>query len=284
LQKPTVGIFAKRGMRMHTEEKKKQRNYEEDIKRLQSLRPIDDDFMRCIFKDNLPLVQKVLRVILDKPDLNLVKAETQVDMKRMLGARSICLDAVGEDEEGKIYDLEIQRDDKGAEPHRARYHLSVMDVENLDADEQFDTLPDTYVIFITENDIYEEGLPMYPIERMNVLLDKPFADGEHILYVNGAYRGDDDIGKLMHDFSCANPDEMIDSDMAEVTRYYKESEKGVATMCRVFDELREETRREMRMNIAMELIALGEDSYEKIAKVTKLSLEEVKELAEGISA
>jgi len=269
---------------MHTDEKRNERNYEDDLKRLQKLRPMDDDFMRCIFKDNLPLAQKVLRIILDKPDLKLVKAETQVDMKRLLGARSICLDAMGEDEEGKIYDFEIQRDDKGAEPYRARYHSSAMDIENLDVSENFDALPDTYVIFITENDIYEEGLPVYPIERMNILLDKSFADGEHILYVNGAYRGDDDIGDLMHDFSCANPDEMIDKDMAEVTRYYKESERGVASMCKIFDELREETALYKTREIAMELIELGEDSYEKIARVTKLSLAEVKELAEGMPA
>jgi len=273
---------------MQTKETGKQHNYEKDMKRLQRLRPMDDDFMRCIFKNNLPLAQKVLRIILDKPDLKLVKLETQADMKRLLGARSICLDALGEDDNGKMYDLEIQRDDKGADPHRARYHSSVMDVENLDASEAVDTLPDTYVIFITENDIYDEGLPVYPIERMNVLIDKPFADGEHILYVNGAYRGDDAIGKLMHDFSCADPDEMIDKDMAEVTRYYKESEKGVSNMCKIFDEIRgegrEEGRKEGRIDIALELIALGEDSYEKIAKVTKLSLEEVKQLAEGVPA
>ena len=41
---------------------------------------------RCIFRDNIPLVQKVLRIIINKPDLNIIKAETQVDMKRLLGA------------------------------------------------------------------------------------------------------------------------------------------------------------------------------------------------------
>ena len=28
-----------------------------DLKRLRDLRPIDDDFMRCLFKDNIPLVE-----------------------------------------------------------------------------------------------------------------------------------------------------------------------------------------------------------------------------------
>ena len=41
--------------------------------------------------------------------------ETQKDMKRLGGARSVCLDAYGTDPDMKKYDLETQRVDKGAE-------------------------------------------------------------------------------------------------------------------------------------------------------------------------
>ena len=63
--------------------------------------------------------------------------------------------------------MKIQREDKGANPHRARYHSSVLDVENLDAGQDFDQLPDTYAIFITEKDFYGKGEPIYFIQRMN---------------------------------------------------------------------------------------------------------------------
>lgn len=108
---------------------------------------------------------------------------TQKDMKRLAGARSICLDAYGTDSNDKKYDLEIQREDKGADPHRARYHSSVLDIENLDAGQEFHELPDTYTIFITEKDFYGIGEPLYAIERMNLTTGKSFGDGEHILYV-----------------------------------------------------------------------------------------------------
>lgn len=39
-------------------------------------------------------------------------------------------------------------------------------------------------------------------------LNKPFGDGTHILYVNGEYDGDSDIGRLMHDFRCSDADQM----------------------------------------------------------------------------
>ena len=67
-------------------------------------------------------------------------------MKRLAGARSICLDAYGSDILGKKYDMEVQREDKGANPYRARYHSSVLVVENLDAGQKFTELPETYTI------------------------------------------------------------------------------------------------------------------------------------------
>lgn len=60
--------------------------------------------------------------------------------ERLAGARSICLDAYGTDSAGKRYDPEIQRQEKGADPHRARYHSSVMDVENLHSGQEFKEL------------------------------------------------------------------------------------------------------------------------------------------------
>ena len=140
--------YGKAGEAMNEAEQKRQ----QDLERLRRLRPIDDDFMRCLFKDNIPLAELVLRIITGKPDLVITDCRTQKDMKRLAGARSICLDAYGVDTAGKKYDMEIQREDKGADPHRARYHSSVLDVENLDAGQDFNQLPDTYTIFIIEND------------------------------------------------------------------------------------------------------------------------------------
>ena len=56
-----------------------------------------------------------------------------------------------------------------------------MDIENLDAGQDFAELPDTYTIFITEKDFYGKGKPVYSIERMNLTTGKPFDDGEYIL-------------------------------------------------------------------------------------------------------
>ena len=144
-----------------------EQQHQEDLQRLQDLRPIDDDFMRCLFKDNIPLAELVLRVITDKPNLMVTSCDTQKDMKRLAGAHSLCPDAYGTDSDGKKYDMEIRRQEKGADPHRARYHSSVMDVENLHYGQEFKDLPDTYTIFITEKDFYGMDESVYQIERIN---------------------------------------------------------------------------------------------------------------------
>ena len=172
-----------------SEQQKKERERQEDLQRLRGLRPIDDDFMRCLFKDNIPLAELVLRIITGKKDLVVIECQTQKDMKKLAGARSICLDAYGTDSENKKYDCEIQRADKGANPHRARYHSSVLDVENLDAGQEFVELPDTYTIFITEKDFYGMGEPIYVVERINLTTGKNFEDGEHSSVCNGEFRG-----------------------------------------------------------------------------------------------
>ncbi|GFH91691.1 hypothetical protein IMSAGC002_02949 [Lachnospiraceae bacterium] len=257
-----------------------EQQHQEDLQRLRGLRPIDDDFMRCLFKDNIPLAEFVLRIITDKTDLIITDCETQKDMKRLAGARSICLDAYGTDLAGKKYDLEVQRQDKGADPHRARYHSSVMDIENLHSSQEFKELPDTYTIFILEKDFYGEGEAIYPIERINLATGKSFEDWEHILYVNGEYRGESDIGKLMHDFNCTQADDMNFELMAERTRYLKENPKGVQEMCKVMEDMRNESLRE----VAKRMLADGMLTLEKIAEYAGLPLDEVKKLKEERTA
>ena len=222
------------------------RKHRADLQRLRGFRPIDDDFMRCMFRDNTPLVEFVLRILLGNDQLELISCETQVDLKRVTGARSVVLDALAKDKDKKLYNIEIQRGDLGSDPHRARYHSSALDIESLDHGQSFCELPDTYVIFITEKDFFGRKEPLYLIRNMNITTGEPFGDGAHILYVNGEYRGDDPIGRLMHDFNCSEAEDMQYPLMAEKVKYLKDSPKGVAEMCKVIEEMRKQEREEGR--------------------------------------
>ena len=109
-------------------------------------------------------------------------------------------------------------------------------------------------------------------------------DISHIIYVNSQIKDESALGKLMHDFYCTDPKDMNYKILAERVRYFKEDEKGVATMCRVMEDMRNETARETCLETARSLLTIGKLTYEEIAQATKLTVDEVEELDKKKSA
>lgn len=261
----------------------------EDLERLKNFRLMDDDFFTKCFEGRPECVELILHIVLDMPDLVVLDVHTQVFVENLLN-RSVRLDILATDSEGRKINIEIQRADKGAGRRRARYNSSMMDAGLLEKGKDFDELPETYVIFITENDVLGRGKAVYQIERCILGTDELFHDGAHILYVNGAYHGSDPIGKLMHDFSCTDPDEMNYNVLADRVRFFKESKEGSLIMCKAIEDMRNEAFQEGvgigreegigigREDVARNLLSDGSLSMEKIAQYAHLSLDDVKKL------
>ena len=242
----------------------------------------DDDFMSKVFEDDKEATEYLLHTILQRDDLEVTESKGQVPIKNLQG-RSVRLDIKAKDKTGKLYNIEVQRDDKGASEKRARHNSAMIDANVLMPREDASNLPETFVIFITEHDIFKCGLPLYHIDRIIKENNMTFQDESHIIYVNGEYEGNDPIGDLMHDFACANPDEMRSKLLAEKTRYYKQDDKGVRRMSRIMEEFAIEERTEAKLETAQNMLMEG-DSIEKIVRCTGLSLETVQQLAEEIKA
>ena len=263
----------------------------EDLERLRAFRLIDDDFFTKCFEGDTECVKLVLQIVLDKSDLNVVDVRTQVFVENLLN-RSVRLDVLATDSTGQKYNIEIQRADKGAGRKRARYNSSMMDANLLNKGEGFDALPETFVIFITENDVIGKGQAVYQIERCFVGIGEKFEDGSHILYVNGAYRDESPIGKLMHDFSCSDPSDMHYRVLADRTRFFKESKEGIATMSKIIEDMRlqsykegkAEGQEENKKETALRMLEAQKYSLDEISAISGLSLDEVKELSANKSA
>lgn len=212
------------------------------------------------------------------------------------------LDVLATDSTGRQYDIEMQRADKGASPRRARYNSSLIDGHILIAGEEYENLPETYVIFITENDVFGKGMAMYRIERVVTGTGDSFEDGSHILYVDSSHLDESRIGRLMHDFRCTEPDEMHYAVLADRARYFKKDMKGVSHMCKIMEEVKAEgyeegmaegyeegmaQERERAIARALEnarrkateMLRDGVLSREKIAEYTDLPIAEVDALA-----
>ena len=262
--------------------------HQEDLQRLRGFRLLDDDFLTKCFEGDPKYIQLVLRIVLEMPDLVVVDVRTQVFVENLLN-RSVRLDILATDSTGRKINVEIQRSDKGAGRKRARYNSSMMDANLLRKGEKFDELPETYVVFITEHDVIGDGQPLYKIERYISGSNKKFEDGSHILYVNGAYRDETPIGKLMHDFSCTAPDDMYYDELAERVRFFKESKEGISIMCKVMEDMRNESLKEgMERGVkegmkkaALRMLQAGKYALEEVAEISGLSLEDVKKLEAG---
>lgn len=264
----------------------------EQIEKIKRLRLLDDNLMTVVFNENIEATQYILRIILGQDDLVVTESKAQKPYS-YLGERGIRLDVFAKDNSGKIYDIEIQRSDDGAGSRRARYNSSKLETKLLEPSANFKDLVDTYVIFITENDIYKRGFPMYHIERQILETNEPFDDGAHIIYVNGAYQGDDAIGLLMHDFRCESSVDMNESILRESVKNAKETEKGVANMCRLFEDYGNEQRKlglsegiaegmaKGKTSIAKNLIKRGY-STDEISAITELPLSEIEKLIKEI--
>jgi len=249
--------------------------HQEDLQRLRGFRLLDDDFLTKCFEGETASIELVLQIVLEKPDLKVLDVRTQVFVENLLN-RSVRLDILATDSTGAKLNVEVQRSDKGAGRKRARYNSSMMDANLLKKGEDFDKLPETWVIFITENDVMGKGLPLYPIERCFLGTGERFEDGSHILYVNGAYRSDTPIGKLMHDFSCTDAADMYYGTLADRVRFFKESKEGIEIMCRAMEDMRNQTLKEGMINVAKKMLEDGTITLEKIAEFVGLSVDEVK--------
>lgn len=259
----------------------------EDLRRIQSLRLLDDDFMNKVFEDKA-CAEFLLQIILERTDLTVQKVHSQHNLKNLQG-RSVRLDILATDEAGRIYNIEVQRSDKGAGAKRARYNSSLIDANITEPGDNYENLNETYVIFITEHDVLKAGRPIYHIDRMIQETNALFGDGSHILYVNAQIKDNSALGQLMHDFACTKAEEMHYPILAKRVRYFKEEQEGVATMSRIFEEIKREaaqeaarkTAREKSIQVARRMLMMGKYSYEEISAISDLTMDEVKALDEG---
>ena len=241
---------------------------------------MSDIFMRNVFKKR-ECLEYVLQVIMEKQDLHVIDQIIQKDYKNLQG-RSAVMDCVARDSTGKQFDVEIQQDNEGASPKRARYHSGLMDMNTLNPGQDFEELPESYVIFITRDDILGYGLPIYHIDRQIKELNEAFQDEAHIIYVNSRKRDDTELGRLMHDLHCKKADEMHSPILAKRVYELKETQKGVELMChemeKIYSEGMESGEKRGELKAKKEtILSLAEMGIpvDKIAKAVNLNEKDV---------
>lgn len=252
---------------------------------LDGYRLLDDNFMTLFFDQNFEATALMLNVILGRHDIQVLRMEVQkIEKNPSADGRTVILDIFAVDSSGKHYDVEVQRADHGADRKRARFLSGVLDSRMLKASEDFANLNESYVIFITEKDVMGAGLPLYHVNRVIEELNTAFGDGNHIIYVNGAYKNDSsDIGKLMHDFRCTSAIDMFYDVLKNGMHHFKETEGGRLAVCRAIELYGEQQKMEKAKETAINLHNMGMN-VDFIAKAVNVSIDLVKQWLAPVSA
>ena len=280
---------------------------------IRSLCMMNNRFMNFMLDDNKEAAQVFLRIILGDDKIKVKNVRIQSFIQNIYG-HSSQLDILAQDSKGRYFNVEVQRSDEGAPARRARFYSSILDTHFLQPGKLYEELPDTYVIFITENDVLHDNLPLYNIRRRIDENAKCFEDGSHIIYVNSQRRDDTALGKLMQDLYCTEPKNLHYHEFAERMEFLKYSKEGEEKMTDVIEEYAarkaealakeaakkaarkaakeaakeaakkaEEKEQANRIELAQGLLADGM-SIEFTVRHSKLTEAEVRELASKLSA
>ena len=128
-----------------------------------------------------PFLETILGIMIK--DIRYPKYQKTIDVS--LRAKSIRLDIYVDDDEGTIYNVEMQRIGNRDIPRRSRYYQSLIDINVLEKGEKYHKLPKSLVIFICMEDYFGLDMPIYRFR--NICIDKPdlqLDDGTEKIFVN----------------------------------------------------------------------------------------------------
>lgn len=146
-----------------------------------------------------------MECLLQEPVEKLKKLQTQREFRYTADGKPIRLDLYNEDEQGAIYDAEMENlNHKSVESHqlpkRSRYYQGSMDIDYMDRGNTYKKLPQSTVMFICTFDPFGLKESKYTFreyceEKTGLKLN----DGTRKIFYNCTYKGkeiSDDVKKL----------------------------------------------------------------------------------------
>ena len=251
---------------------------------------LSDAFMSVALRD-IPACQYVLRILTGIKNLKVREVRPQYRVSK-IESHDAVLDVLAEDETGRLFDLEIQRADTLDHARRTRFYSSMIDSNYLEKGKTYSDLPEVYVIYVSETDLWKAGYTTYELEKKFRKSNVSYDDGQHVLYIIAAVNDGSETAKLMDYFKTADPDDMEHGELSQRVHFLKCDEGGLSEMCEVTeriykmgredgrDEGRAEGREEEKQATARNLFKLG-IPVETIAKAVEVNINLVKEWLSG---
>lgn len=244
---------------------------EENLRLIQEFTLFDDLYMNVFFKDFEEGAQWMLRLILDDPQIEIESVRVQ-EVVLNLTSKTSRFDIAATDKKTNHYDTEFQTVLYPDLKKRGRFYLSNEDMDRLPRGENYDTLADSYVIFICRGDVIGDGAPMhhFTMKDENGL---ELGDGQHLIFINADYAGDWRLKDLMEDFKEADPDKMRYDILKKKAERFKKEEVGIMYMNESLRDLvskREQAAQLAGYEMAYEIAQ--REQYEKQTRIAQKML------------
>ncbi len=124
---------------------------------------LSDVFMSVVLNDK-SACQYVLRIFTGITDLIVKEVRTQYRISKITSHDAI-LDVLAEDSTGHLYNLEIQRATTIDHARRTRFYSAMIDSEYLEKGKNYEELPDVYIIYVSETDLWKSGQVTCQVEK-----------------------------------------------------------------------------------------------------------------------
>ena len=147
--------------------------------------------------------EAALQIILGQETLKLlVPSQTEKEIRTAPWLRSIRLDVYSLDEQGTVYDTEMQADYRNDLVKRSRYYQSLIDSSLLKPGTlSFNELNNTCIIMITPFDLFGEGKFRYTVRpRCDESPELPLKDGTVRIFLNTKGTNHDEVSPELVEF------------------------------------------------------------------------------------
>lgn len=209
--------------------------HREALEKLRNFCFMDDFFMTAALKRDYAAVACILQIILQDPFIQVVNIFVQDTVPNLYG-RSVRLDIHAVDKDGRHFDVEIQKESSGVSARRSRHNGAILDMECVRKGGDPNDFPEVFIIFLCEHDPFKAGKPVYHVDKCVRETQMPYDDGMHYVYVNAAYRGNDDFGRLARDLHEKDPEKIYFKPLAHAAARVKSDPEGVTEMCKIMED------------------------------------------------
>lgn len=222
--------------------------------------------------------EELLQVVLENPLLR-IKKETVSGQKsiRIIGKRSIRVDAYAEGNEHTVFNIEIQRADNENHVKRVRYNASVITVNRSEPGDLFEQVQELFVIYIADFDVLRNGRTISHAEMTCAETGVTLNDGLHEIFVTTIGKDNNKIARLMREYK--NPD-MNNPEFPKQSKRVQEMKhdsKEAEKMCSLVEEYAREKVIQEAIESAVEFDRPKEETIARLIKKFGLTEEKAQE-------